>query len=427
MSQTNPASPPVQTPGQASNPPPDESPTAVVEVNDDANYNIPTPPPICKRWQGMLWKIEVIQNPLRARMCGFGDKLQDRRPISPPPAVLLTIWDPNTGAEIDYKKISDLSKLILIVDLWNLHGTREDNCVRHTTTSPSISTTTAHPFPYTYTGKVISNPSVDYDGSRIPSYMNSYADQVIPIAANSGGPVQPANSSQPNYANDNHAHEARTNSLPNNHQSPSNAQFPGGYDHHSPSALVSPHSMTSSSRSSQDAGIIVNGGHRDSRELRDIRDHRETTIARNLIGNTTASANLLYDENGKHGIWFVLQDLSVRTEGWFRLKVNLFNLAQPPFMEEESSNTNNGNTNGSNNKDEQTPANNELLKEAPLLASAFSKPFKVFSAKKFPGVIESTNLSRTFAKQGIKIPIRKDHGGKKRKAGPDSDEEEYDE
>lgn len=75
MSQTNPASPPVQTPGQASNPPPDESPTAVVEVNDDANYNIPTPPPICKRWQGMLWKIEVIQNPLRARMCGFGDKV----------------------------------------------------------------------------------------------------------------------------------------------------------------------------------------------------------------------------------------------------------------------------------------------------------------------------------------------------------------
>lgn len=43
-----------------------------------------------------------------------------------------------------------------------------------------------------------------------------------------------------------------------------------------------------------------------------------------------------------------------------------------------------------------------------VLATAFSKPFQVFSAKKFPGVIESTPLSKKFASQGIKIPIRKD-------------------
>lgn len=45
---------------------------------------------------------------------------------------------------------------------------------------------------------------------------------------------------------------------------------------------------------------------------------------------------------------------------------------------------------------------------APVLASTFSKVFQVFSAKKFPGVIESTQLSKCFATQGIKIPIRKD-------------------
>jgi len=37
---------------------------------------------------------------------------------------------------------------------------------------------------------------------------------------------------------------------------------------------------------------------------------------------------------------------------------------------------------------------------APVLASAFSDVFHVFSAKKFPGVIESTNLSKCFATQG---------------------------
>lgn len=57
---------------------------------------------------------------------------------------------------------------------------------------------------------------------------------------------------------------------------------------------------------------------------------------------------------------------------------------------------------------------------APVLASVFSQPFQVFSAKKFPGVIESTELSKTFAGQGIKIPIRKD-GGKSDNKDEDDD------
>jgi len=46
--------------------------------------------------------------------------------------------------------------------------------------------------------------------------------------------------------------------------------------------------------------------------------------------------------------------------------------------------------------------------KAPVLASTYSEAFQVYSAKKFPGVIESTALSKCFAGQGIKIPIRKD-------------------
>ena len=65
---------------------------------------------------------------------------------------------------------------------------------------------------------------------------------------------------------------------------------------------------------------------------------------------------------------------------------------------------------------------------APVLATTFSDVFQVYSAKKFPGVIESTGLSKCFATQGelvlecaggrvwangwigIKIPIRRDKG-----------------
>jgi hypothetical protein len=38
-----------------------------------------------------------------------------------------------------------------------------------------------------------------------------------------------------------------------------------------------------------------------------------------------------------------------------------------------------------------------------------SNSFTVFSAKKFPGMIESTELSKAFAAQGIRIPVR--HAG----------------
>lgn len=64
---------------------------------------------------------------------------------------------------------------------------------------------------------------------------------------------------------------------------------------------------------------------------------------------------------------------------------------------------------------------------APVLASVFSEPFQVFSAKKFPGVIESTQLSKCFALQGIKIPIRKDgvKGPRGRAHDADDDGDDY--
>lgn len=41
-------------------------------------------------------------------------------------------------------------------------------------------------------------------------------------------------------------------------------------------------------------------------------------FTRNLIGSLSVNAFRLNDTNGKTGFWFVLQDLSVRTEGVFR-------------------------------------------------------------------------------------------------------------
>lgn len=61
--------------------------------------------------------------------------------------------------------------------------------------------------------------------------------------------------------------------------------------------------------------------------------------------------------------------------------------------------------------------------KAPVLASCFSDVFQVYSARKFPGVCESTGLSKCFATQGIKIPIRKEGANAK---GGNNDDDDYD-
>ena len=78
---------------------------------------------------------------------------------------------------------------------------------------------------------------------------------------------------------------------------------------------------------------------------------------------------------------------------------------------------NHQNSNGSqdSNSEHGATTNGSVHKLAtgscPVLATTFSDSFQVHSAKKFPGVKESTSLSKCFAQQGVKIPIRKE--GKK--------------
>lgn len=47
---------------------------------------------------------------------------------------------------------------------------------------------------------------------------------------------------------------------------------------------------------------------------------------RNLVGSSVSSATKLYDLNGNLGIFFVFQDVSLRTEGFFRLKFSLIDV-----------------------------------------------------------------------------------------------------
>ncbi|RKO87244.1 velvet factor [Blyttiomyces helicus] len=106
-------------------------------------------------------------------------------------------------------------------------------------------------------------------------------------------------------------------------------------------------------------------------ELHLLRDGK----TRSTTGSIVSSLYRLKDLDNKDGAFFVFPDLSVRMEGSYRLKFSLFEII-----------------------------NTEIY----YCTCIYSDPFNVYPAKKFPGMEESTFLSRTFAEQGLKIRIRKE-------------------
>ncbi|KAI5820777.1 velvet factor [Pyronema omphalodes] len=311
----------------------------------------PLPQNVSCRGDGRIYSLEVKQQPIRARMCGFGDK--DRRPITPPPCVRLVVKDEATGKEIDINEV-DTSFYVLTVDLWSADGSREVNLVRHSATSPSISAATSssyppppptpppHPHPQAHHPH---HPQQQHPGYSQITY------QGYPPAQSPHPPAQQQPPAPQGY-------------YPPTQQQPQNGPGYGGYQNTMQVAAASPQQQMPSGPMPPQTPSGM--------------------FTRNLIGSLSASAFKLTDPDNKIGVWFILQDLSVRTEGLFRLKMNFVNV---------------GRVDGKLNTG-----------VAPVLATAYSDVFQVYSAKKFPGVIESTHLSKCFATQGIKIPIRRDKG-----------------
>ncbi|KAH6660025.1 velvet factor-domain-containing protein [Truncatella angustata] len=355
------------------------APTLKSDPDSDRPPQHPSPPSISRSDETRTYKLVCEQQPQRARMCGFGDK--DRRPITPPPCIRLVVMNIKTGQEVGMNEIEH-QMYILHVDLWNAEGTKEVNLVKHSQNSPSISSTTCASFREIENGVgqfpqqfPVHMPPTQQAGpyaGHPPPHGISYQPQVAGYAQ--PGQYGGYNNQPADYNN----YDFRPQ-VPNNMPHlPTQHNYAGRY----------PQDMTNQRNNSLAASQQPNG-----------------MYTRNLIGSLVSSAARLEDPDNKIGIWFVLQDLSVRTEGWFRLRFSFVPVGLP-------------NTNGDpQTSDPQQPNRGPV----PVLALCFSDPFQVYSAKKFPGVCESTPLSKCFAHQGIKIPIRKEGQDGKGKSKDDDD------
>ncbi|KAK9437583.1 VeA protein [Metarhizium brunneum] len=114
-----------------------------------------------------------------------------------------------------------------------------------------------------------------------------------------------------------------------------------------------------------------------------------------ILTGVPASGMAYLDRPTEAG-YFIFPDLSVRHEGYFCLSFSLFETTK----EEKDF--------------DMEPANSDLPPGVDWRMEIKTNPFNVFSAKKFPGLMESTQLSKTVADQGCRVRIRRDVRMRKR-------------
>ncbi|RUO96539.1 velvet factor-domain-containing protein [Jimgerdemannia flammicorona] len=113
---------------------------------------------------------------------------------------------------------------------------------------------------------------------------------------------------------------------------------------------------------------------------------------RTTAGTVVQSLHRLKNVDNTDGGFFIFPDMSVRVEGKYRIKFSLFEITGGEVMQ---------------------------------VSSVYSEIFTVYSPKLFPGMSESTFLTRSFSDQGVRIRIRKEnrtlHTRRKRSEEADDD------
>ncbi|KXN92292.1 hypothetical protein AN958_08523 [Leucoagaricus sp. SymC.cos] len=376
-------------------------------------------PEIWGKWAGQKhYSLEVVQHPLRARMCGFGDK--DRRPLAPAAVVKMVVRTQDDKV-VDVDDI-DWSFFLVLVDLWSADGKQEMNLVLHPSSAdrympiPSSKNNRRRGTSINQTQQSHSGQQTPIQPSPAPSYRPPEPTPPTPLPTYTAhhptyfSPATTATGPPPTEAHTSYGPPPP----PPQEQTPSWGYSATNVDRSttypppilpSITTFVSASSSTTTTQSNwPDTGAVgsnnTNFGNNPGSNGNSDKNSTpsapvttsyppmpspRSTYTRTLVGPLSANACRLQDEHRKPGIFFLFQDLSVRTEGTFRLRMRLMNVGAPPAPEYGA-----------------TKVHTDI---SPVLAQTFTDPFTVFSAKRFPGVPDTTALSIAFGNQGQKIPL----------------------
>ncbi|KAK0230468.1 velvet factor [Armillaria fumosa] len=324
------------------------------------------------RWSGRkLYTLEVVQNPLRARTCGFGDK--DRRPLAPA-AVVKMVVKREDDSIVDVDEL-DCSFFLVTVDLWSEDGKQEMNLVLHPSLAERYVQQTSRPCDNNKRRRISKSgqpPHLAPDPDSPPT------DLVYPGPAPTWCYLCTPFPQQPPQSFDREPWKFGPNNSEWTSDAYSNPNPP-------PDPSSSPPDDVCRKPTTPAPASPSIGKRKRPQSTPVIPPLPRHTYTRTLVGPLSANATRLLDAHRKPGIFFLFQDLSVRTEGTFRLRLRLMNVGAPPAPE--------------------TGASAVHTAMSPVLAQTFTEPFTVFAAKRFPGVPDMTVLSIALGNQGQKLAL----------------------
>jgi hypothetical protein len=135
------------------------------------------------------------------------------------------------------------------------------------------------------------------------------------------------------------------------------------------------------------AGLLSGDGERDVSII-----NAEPNNFRSLMGCTVSNVYSLQNGSDFAGNYFFFSDLSVRMDGVYCLKFSLVNVLHVLTSQDGSSSA---------------------------LATAKTAPFRAYTAKRFPGMLESSDLMKALAYHGVKMVIRKEGRAKSMSVEPE--------
>jgi hypothetical protein len=228
---------------------------------------------------------------------------------------------------------------VLNVDLWSHDGKGEVNLVRHTTQSPSISMSQSLSYAETRPIYAPIQPQQQQQYQSESGQGSQSAQQPYNPYPQDGPPQVSAYVQRPGqqygvyYQHGYGPHDIihPSQQQRNGEQSPQQQQ---GQQQTYPTHALSGaqihaqgHAATYPPQSEYHGQQVQQSQHNQQQQPQNPRQPHsqqpQGMFTRNLIGSLAASAFRLTDTDDRIGIWFVLQDLSVRTEGHFRC-VSLF-------------------------------------------------------------------------------------------------------
>ncbi|KAJ3216946.1 hypothetical protein HK099_005672 [Clydaea vesicula] len=100
-----------------------------------------------------------------------------------------------------------------------------------------------------------------------------------------------------------------------------------------------------------------------------------------IIGDLVVGSKVLSDDLGRTGTFFVFDDVSIRYQGRYRLKFKFYDIESGNELD-------------------------CLMPKAYVLSEMFSQEFVALTAREFPGMLKSAEITKHFKTQGLRLSIR---------------------